>query len=358
MIDQSVIRPRKGPAWFVRESTGTALGALSLGGIALLTIIVGGLIVLAERGYTPHEALAEGLQSTELQLVLAVGVGLGVLAAGAGWGTYRRMPTKLSREEAIAGAVLGMQAAALGGLLLWWVQGRIEIFARSLLDFERLGPAVGAFVRGAKNTLILAGAGEGIGIVLGLFLAVFLISKRPVVRAPARIFVNFLRGTPLLWQLSFFHFALVLGLRLGFDVYTTGIIVFGLNTAAYAAEVFRAGIQSVERAQLEAARGLGMSYFQAMRFAVIPQAVRRVIPPLTNEFVILIKDTSLIAFLGLTASQYELFSVGEARYGTTFNATFFVGTALGYLAITLPLIRLVNFVEGKLRSGLVGVSGA
>ena len=213
-------------------------------------------------------------------------------------------------------------------------------------------------MNGAKNTLILAGAGEGIGILLGLVLALFLISKRAVVRAPARIIVNFLRGTPLIWQLSFFFFGLVLGLGLDVGVYTTGIIVFGLNTAAYAAEVFRAGIQSVERAQLEAARGLGMSYLQAMRFAVIPQAVRRVIPPLTNEFVILIKDTSLIVFLGLTASQYEVFSVGQARYGASFNATYFVGTALGYLAITLPLIRLVNYIESKLRSGLVGVSGA
>ena len=136
------------------------------------------------------------------------------------------------------------------------------------------------------------------------------------------------------------------------------MLIFSLNTGAYAAEVFRAGIQSIERGQMEAARGLGFSYLQAMRYSVVPQAVRRVIPPLMNEFVILIKDTSLVVVLGLALNQLDLYSFSRQGYSDTFNATFFVGAAIGYLLITLPLIRIVNVVEKRLRSGLVGIAGA
>jgi ABC-type amino acid transport system permease subunit len=122
--------------------------------------------------------------------------------------------------------------------------------------------------------------------------------------------------------------------------------------------VFRAGIQSIERGQIEAARSLGMSYFQAMRYAIVPQAVRRVIPPLMNEFVILIKDTALVIVLGLTASEYDIFTTAREGQSATFNATFFTVAAIAYLIVTLPLIRLVNAAEKRLRSGLVGIAGA
>ena len=133
--------------------------------------------------------------------------------------------------------------------------------------------------------------------------------------------------------------------------------MFSLNTGAYAAEVFRAGIQSIERGQIEAARGLGSPTSQAMRFAIVPQAVRRVIPPLLNEFVILIKDTALIIVLGLLVWQFDLLSVGRRtatrRRSTRRSSS---GRRIGYLAITLPLIGLVNYAERRLRSGLVGVT--
>jgi ABC-type amino acid transport system permease subunit len=108
---------------------------------------------------------------------------------------------------------------------------------------------------------------------------------------------------------------------------------------------------------MEAARSLGMSYPQAMRYAIVPQAVRRVIPPLMNEFVILIKDTSLIIVLGLSTAQQDLYNFAREGFSDTFNATFYVGAAIGYLIVTLPLIGLVNAVERRLRSGLVSVAG-
>ena len=157
-------------------------------------------------------------------------------------------------------------------------------------------------MNGAKNTLILSFAGAALGFGLGLFIALFSMSQRAVVRAPARVYINFFRGTPLIWQLSFAGLGVVTALRLGFfsgtdGPYRVAIVVLGLNLAAYSAEVYRAGIQSLERGQMEAARSVGLTYFQAMRYVIVPQAVRRVIPPLTNEFVILIKDTSLVVEL-------------------------------------------------------------
>lgn len=207
-----------------------------------------------------------------------------------------------------------------------------------------------------RKNIHLAIVGEVGGIILGLILAMMVLSHQRAVRAPARAYINFFRGTPLIWQLSVFYFGISLGLGLRVGAFRSAMIVFALNTAAYASEVFRAGIQSIERGQLEAARSLGMTYLQAMRYAIVPQAVRRVIPPLLNEFVILIKDTSLILVLGLLATEFDLYSVAREGYSDTFNATFFVAAAFGYLAVTLPLIRAVNLVEKRLRSGLVGVS--
>jgi His/Glu/Gln/Arg/opine family amino acid ABC transporter permease subunit len=193
--------------------------------------------------------------------------------------------------------------------------------------------------------------------VIGLSLAMLMISKHRTVRAPAIAYINFFRGTPLLWQLSFFGFLFLLGFQWRGAVFQQAILIFGMNMGAYSAEVFRAGIQSVEKGQTEAARSLGLSYGQAMRYVIVPQAFRRVIPPLMNEFVILIKDTSLVFILGLTASQYEIYTFSRTFYSEFVNSTVFIGTAVAYLVITLPLIWIVNRVEKRLRSGLVGIAG-
>ena len=268
------------------------------------------------------------------------------------------MPNKRQREHAVAGGVLGLQAVALALLLLWFRSGEVGLFARNFLNVEVLQGSLDGFIRGAKNTVLLAFVGEFGGIVIGLVLAVLAISARRTVRAPARLYVNFFRGTPLIWQLSFFYFFIIFGLGQQIETFTAAGLVFALNTGAYAAEVFRAGIQSIERGQIEAARSLGMTYLQAMRYAVVPQAVRRVIPPLMNEFVILIKDTALVIVLGLTAEHFELYTFAREIYSDTANATAFVATALGYLVVTLPLIGVVNMVERRMRSGLTGVVGA
>jgi His/Glu/Gln/Arg/opine family amino acid ABC transporter permease subunit len=301
-----------------------------------------------------------GLRSPAETALLAVAILTGLVAIVVGFGIAKRQDTVRKREHAIAGAVLGVQAIVAAGFLLWFRSTEtIFIFVQNFLNFTVLRPYLGGFVTGARNTLLLALFGEIGGVVIGLTLALFTLSHRRVVRAPARVYINFFRGTPLIWQLSFFYFlfSIGLGIKMGINQsFYTAFIVFSLNTGAYASEVFRAGIQSIERGQMEAARSLGFSYLEAMRFAIVPQAIRRVIPPLLNEFVILIKDTALIIVLGLITWQYDLYTEAQNGYSETFNATFFLGAAIGYLVITLPLIGLVNFAERRLRSGLVGVN--
>jgi len=354
--------------------------AIFWSGIAALVSVGGGVVAMqlyyAIQGGTLTPACVQGGISPELfgargvcnivtalnaamtSFFLYLGIALGAVAIVAGSVLYSRQDTRRKKEHCITGAILGVQAVVVGAFLLWFRASDPFTFAFQFLNFERIQDYWGGFLRAAANTVILAFAGELGGIVVGLVLSLLALSKRRAVRAPARAYINFFRGTPLIWQLSFFYFGLNLGLGLGLSGYVSAIVIFTLNTGAYAAEVFRAGIQSLERGQMEAARSLGMSYPSALRYAIVPQAVRRVIPPLMNEFVILIKDTSLIIVLGLTQTQLDLYNYAREGFADTFNATFFVVAALGYLAVTLPLIRLVNMAEKKLRSGLVSIAGA
>jgi polar amino acid transport system permease protein len=296
------------------------------------------------------EGLLSGLQTE----ALVGGAVLGLIAIVVGFSTFRRMPSKRMREQAIAGAFLGVHAITAAVVLEWFRSGDLFLFVSRFLNAEVLKGSLDGFVRGAVNTLQLAFSGEIGGIIIGLILSVLVLSERRVVRAPARMYINFFRGTPLIWQLSFFFFLFTLGLDIKVPTFQVAVIVFCLNTGAYAAEVFRAGIQSIDKGQMEAARSLGMTYMQAMRYSIVPQAVRRVIPPLMNEFVILIKDTSLIVVLGLVAEDLDLYSFARQAFSDSRNSTYFVATAVGYLAVTLPLIGIVNLVERRVHSGLAG----
>lgn len=364
----------------VRGPTAPLPASILVLGIASLVVVVGGVLAsqinyaLSDRtltqacideGISPDDNgglgvcnIVEGLRDTLTTGSLYLGIAFGVAALALGWSTYKRMDSKRRRDQAVTGAVLGAQAIFLALVLLVFRSGEPALFTKHFLNFADLEGYGGVFIRGARNTLILAFVGELGGIVIGLILGVLTLSPYRAVRAPARIYINFFRGTPLIWQLAAGFFVLLLGFNIRVSGFIVAILIFALNTGAYAAEVFRAGIQSIERGQIEAARSLGMSYLQAMRYAIVPQAVRRVIPPLMNEFVILIKDTALVAVIGLTATEYEIFTTAREGQSATFNATFFTAAAIAYLVITLPLIRLVNIAEKRLRSGLVGIVGA
>jgi len=364
----------------VRGPTAPLPAAILALGIASLVIIAAG-IVFSQVNYTLSDRvltrncieeeispedngaigvcnIVEALQDPATSGALYLGIGLGAVALVLGAGTYRRMDSKRRRDDAITGAVLGSQGVLLAAFVLWFRSASPGLFAKHFLNFADLEGYWGSFVRAATKTLTLAFAGELGGIVIGLVLGVLALSSRRVVRAPARIYINFFRGTPLIWQLITGYFMLLFGFGIRLSTFVVAILIFALNTGAYAAEVFRAGIQSIERGQMEAARSMGMSYLQAMRYAIVPQAVRRVIPPLMNEFVILIKDTALVSVLGLTLADSDIFSLAREGQSATFNSTFFTVAAIAYLAVTLPLIGLVNAAERRLRSGLVGIAGA
>lgn len=337
----------------VVEQTVTSLSTLVVGGGALAAVILGTVIVMSGGGLVPDQRILHSLTGDAQSLVLFTAFGAGLIAVIAGVVLYRRMPTRPARAATVSGAALGAQAVLISGFFLWFRSGETaDRFIRQFFRFEVLGEFGGQFVTAMKNTVILALAGQVLGMAVGLGMALLVLSPRVALRAPARTYINFFRGTPLLWQLSFFFFGMVLGLGWQLTAYQAAIVILGLNAGAYTAEVFRAGIQSIERGQMEAARSLGMSYLQAMRFAILPQAVRRVIPPLTNEFITLLKDTSLVVVLGLTFGEREIMSVARDAYQETFNATPWLAGAAAYLAVTLPMIRVVTMLERRLRSGM------
>lgn len=343
------------PEWR-RALTPVSAVVLAMGIAALGICVAGSAIFVAVQGFVPFEEIVSSTTSPFQGSLLYISIALGVAAIVGGYGTYKRMPTKAAREAAVSGAVLGVTAVVVAALYLWLRSGELfPIFVRQFFSFDVLPQFMGTFVKAAVNTVFLAFFGQLIGMVLGVFLALMALSKRVVVRAPARAYINVFRGTPLLVQLSVGYLGIVTGLGLDVTVYRAGILILGMNAGAYTAEIFRSGIQSLERGQMEAARSLGMSYLMAMRYVILPQAIRRVIPPLTNEFVILIKDTSLIAFLGFAFADRELLAWASDSYADTFNATPFIAAVAGYLVITIPLIRLVTALERRLRSGLVGI---
>jgi polar amino acid transport system substrate-binding protein len=209
------------------------------------------------------------------------------------------------------------------------------------------------FKTGLPNTLILTVSASVIGLVLGMALAVAGISRSRWLRWPARVYTDIFRGLPEVVIILLIGLGVgpIVGGLTGNNPYPLGIAALGLMAAAYVGEIFRSGIQSVEPGQLEAARALGFSYPSSMRLVVVPQGVRRVLPALMNQFISLLKASSLVYFLGLVANQRELFQVGRDLNAQTGNLSPLVAAGLFYLLLTVPLTHLVNFIDTRLRRG-------
>jgi polar amino acid transport system substrate-binding protein len=209
------------------------------------------------------------------------------------------------------------------------------------------------FKTGLPNTLILTVSASVIGLALGMALAVAGISRARWLRWPARVYTDIFRGLPEVVIILLIGLGVgpVVGGLTGNNPYPLGIAALGLMAAAYVGEIFRSGIQSVEPGQLEASRALGFSYTSSMRLVVVPQGVRRVLPALMNQFISLLKASSLVYFLGLVANQRELFQVGRDLNAQTGNLSPLVAAGLFYLLLTVPLTHLVNFIDTRLRRG-------
>ena len=204
--------------------------------------------------------------------------------------------------------------------------------------------AMPLLLTGAAVTVQITALSVLLGIIIGLFVGIARISTYRVIHLIAAVYVDFLRGTPLLVQIFLVYFALpvVTGQRI--DPFVAAIAACSINSSAYVAEIFRAGIQSIDAGQMEAGRSLGMSWLQTMRYIIVPQAARRVIPPLGNEFIALLKDSSLVSVIGFE----ELTRRGQLIIARTYaSLEIWLCVAIIYLVMTVSISRLVAWLERR-----------
>lgn len=198
-------------------------------------------------------------------------------------------------------------------------------------------------LNGAKTTIVITIISVGIGLLISLFLALGKMSKIMVINKICSAYIFFFRGTPLLMQIYFIYFGLpqfAPSLTIQ-SPFLAAVIAYVLNSAAYLAENIRAGIESIDKGQYEAAKTLGMTYGQTMRLIIIPQTVRRLIPPVGNEFIMVLKDVSLVAIIGLS----DLTKVTRAISSSSATALVYVPAMIIYLIITAVFTFVFNKLE-------------
>jgi polar amino acid transport system permease protein len=259
----------------------------------------------------------------------------------------RRGPSPLQRAQrirAVQYVVLGAVVVVLAMVANWGQIG--DAFFRPALIKSTLAHGIG---HALFNTIVYAAGGFLLGLLAGTVLALMRLSPVAVYRWMATAYIEFFRGLPALIvfiALSLMPLAFT-GMSIPFDPYGTVWLALGIVGSAYMAETIRGGIQAVPRGQVEAARSLGMSSMATMRKVALPQAFRIMIPPLTNELIGLVKDSSLVYIIGVASTGFELTKFGRNEANMTANITPLVVAAFGYLIITLPLSALVRRLERK-----------
>ena len=224
---------------------------------------------------------------------------------------------------------------------------------KNFFDWHLIGQTLPDLLTyGLRNTLILSVVSCLVGSVVGMILALMGLAQRWWLRLPARVYIDIFRGLPaaliILMVGEGIFSAQVSWLQ---SPYPVAIIALSLMAGAYIGEIFRSGIQSVEKGQGEACRALGLTHAQSLRLVVIPQGVRRVLPAMVNQFIGIIKDSSLVYFLGLVTTQRELFRIGQDGAVASGNLSPLLATGLCYLLLTVPLTHIVNYIDKRLRTG-------
>ena len=206
------------------------------------------------------------------------------------------------------------------------------------------------FIAGLWITFLLTLIGVSVGSVIGLTLGLMRLSGVFWFRIPAKVYVDIFRGTPLLLQVFFIHLAVIptiwedlLGAEIPSAMFS-GFVALSLNAGAYIAEIFRGGIQSIDKGQIEAARFLGMSRSQAMRHIILPQAFKRMLPPLGNEFIALLKDSSLVSMIAVHDLTYAAMTTAK---NTWVRWTPYITAGVMYFMLTYLLSRLVFRLERR-----------
>ena len=203
-----------------------------------------------------------------------------------------------------------------------------------------------ALLQSTGTTLSLSVLSVAAALVFSVFLALGKISRNAVVSAVCRAYIFFFRGTPLLMQLFFIYYTLpqlVPALNIQSRFFAAWL-AFTLNVAAYLAEIIRAAIESIDKGQMEASRALGLTHSQAMRLVIIPQAYRRMIPPMCNEFVMVLKDTSLVSIIALTDLTYQTKIIASNKA----SALVYIPAMIIYLIITGVFTFIFNRLEKRM----------
>lgn len=258
-------------------------------------------------------------------------------------GLSRRQKRRLSRGAQYVVFVAAMVAFAVGAD---W--GRLQNQFAQWDIARQMFPDV--ITLALKNTVLYTVSGFVVGLALGMVIALMRLSSVGPYRWLAGLYIEIFRGLPALLIFIFIGVAVPLafpGTEIIGGTYGKVALALGLVAAAYMAETIRAGIQAVPKGQLEAARSLGFSPARAMVSIVIPQAFRIILPPLTNELVLLFKDSSLVLFLGVTLEERELSKYGRDLASTTANSTPILVAGLCYLLVTIPLGFVVRRMEAK-----------
>jgi His/Glu/Gln/Arg/opine family amino acid ABC transporter permease subunit len=210
-------------------------------------------------------------------------------------------------------------------------------------------------LKGAPVTLSVSAVAVIAGLVLGLVVAICKQSKFKVLRGIATVYVDVLRGTPLLVQVLILAYGVPQIVSAIFDVQFNwgnfiwvGFIACGINSSAYMAEIIRSGLQAIDKGQTEAARSLGLSSFQTMRYIIIPQAFKIIVPAMGNEFITLIKETSILSVVGIRDIT-RMGTLWASQSFLSFQA--YIGVAVVYLFMTLTLSRVVAYIERRMGQG-------
>ncbi|SHJ37335.1 amino acid ABC transporter membrane protein, PAAT family [Clostridium amylolyticum] len=213
------------------------------------------------------------------------------------------------------------------------------------MDFSFLSKYNMFFINGAKLTLFLAFFTVLFGSILGLLLSLMKLSNSKILKVISSTYIEFVRGTPILVQLYIVYYGLP-SLGIEFPDVLAGIITLSLNSAAYVAEIIRAGISAVDKGQMEAARSLGMSNAQAMRHIIIPQAFKNILPALGNEFIVVVKESSIVSVIGI----HELMYNADTVRGNTFRPFEpLIIAALLYFVMTFTLSKALGVVERRMK---------
>lgn len=220
----------------------------------------------------------------------------------------------------------------------------MELFGQSLGETtEYVLLILPSLLRGLKITVALFVWTMALSVPLGLPFALGSISKIWPIRMLCKLYIWIFRGTPLMLQLFFFYFFLPIGFSIRLDAFPTAVVTFVLNYAAYLAEIYRAGISSIDPGQYEAAKSLGLSRGRTMIGVILPQMARNVLPPVANEMIVLVKDTALVSVIGVS----ELIRVAQGAVNRDVNVTAYAVAAGIYLLLTFVLTLFANALEKR-----------